>query len=895
MLCKQRFDRRHRPFSVFLLALCGLALIFSGHVADAADDGLNFEADPLLQDLLSKRAARQKQENQSSQDDSEPKQDKANTAKSAPSSKRQGKPNAQSKATPDKKTGKTTTQAPGIGQGLIQFESKSSRVAKEKATQPTPMPAPMPAPKRPPMPAPKPAPTATTTTATPAPANKLEEAAPSRDTLYSPQQLKEFEEASDWIKPRSDAAKVRRPREVPGMPPLKIDSTGTSAAAPRPAPAPVKSPSNKTPSISPSAEKAAAKASIEPAESSVKPAEPIHERDTAIEGIDLKTLQGIQDSSDVNSADKLDKADAMEIEKDIDVADKKLDSVSGASVKEYIVPENEPVAVAWHRERAQNGDVDAQYNLAVIYATGFGVKQDFRNAAWWFEQAANQKNAQAQLRLGMLYIIGLGVDSSIIKGTSLIQDAANQGVSLARVINDKLLAKPIDGLDIAKTMSKVRQTYLKKNEKVAADELLKIVARAEIDAETNRKADRFNGQATGSAAKPGTVGNHIPSFLAPSKPQTEIIIGDPVARIRRHAKEGNVDAQYEYARMLDTGHSLPRDRQQALAWYSKAASKDHSGALYYLAIAHLYGLGVPADIPKGREMLKHAAALKQPIAQKLLAYLSDGKKEIIEADSSAALAWNLDLAMNENDPDAMSALGHIFNMGWGVQQNSEEGQTWLRKARAAGGKGADRELRRMKIEKMMQSKAKDKSPAAEISNNSKALTSEPTKAAENAPVATTSTAPTSLAVPSSTEIAAANPTPASTANPSDSTAAIQETALVVAAAQAGDTSDKSADNRNITRGTLPSNSPAARKAEARKLTEQSGQSLIRRPKVEAPKNFWENVKMRLRNLFHHDDDPFKPVFLIIMGGLIGLAVFKGLRNRDLRKYRQGQEQSSPFG
>jgi len=878
MYFNQRLEMRLRPFWVVLIAFCALLLVLPP--AMSADDGLNFEADPLLQDLLSKRAQR----NQQQQTEEPSPNNKASAAKAKPAADKASKssrpaPSASAKqSTSANKKGESSL---GLGQSLIKLESKSQR--SNDAVTETPSQAPS---------QPEPA------TPNSDVASQTEKA--NRDSLYSADQLKQFEQASDWIKPRSEAVKERRPREIPGLDePAKQAKTAATkkktadanaasisldAAAPKP----------KT-SANPPTAAAPSKASGSELDASRLP---------ATSNSDDSGLPPALEAAPQTSADKLDKADALEVEKDILAADKKLDSVSGASVKEYVVPENEPVAVAWHRERAEEGDVDAQYNLAVIYATGFGVKQDLRSAAWWYEQAANHKNAQAQLRLGMLYIIGLGVDGSVIKGTNLIQEAANQGVSLARVINDKLLAKPIDGLDIPKAMSKIRQVYLTKNEKAASDALLNIVARAEIDAETNRKAERFNGQVTGSAAKLGSVGNHIPSFLAPAKPQTEVIIGDPVARIRRHAKEGNVDAQFEYARMLDHGKDVARDRQQALAWYSKAASKNHSGALFYLAVAHLYGDGIPLDVPKGREMLKQAADLKQPVAQKLLAYLSDGKKEVIDDNSSVALAWNLDLAMTDNDPDAMSALGHIFNNGWGVKQNSEEGQTWLRKSRAAGGKGADRELRRMKIDKMMSASGKEQS------ETSLAATAEAANDPEAVAQASDATTPSAVADmnASSNAVVAAVPAAkdatskvtASRDTPSKDTPSKDAASLLLAAADAtGANKDASnlsnnAERKNITRGTLPSNSPVAKKAQLLQQEQNAGQALIARPKPQVDNvGFWDNVVQRSRNLFRHDDDPFKPVFLVIMGVLLGLAVFKGMRNRDMRKYHQTQEQT-PF-
>jgi len=929
-----------RPYWIVLMALFCLL----SPVSWAADDGLNFEADPLLQDLLKKRSQRQQQEQAPAASESnEPKSSMTGEAEAA-----EKKSAATKKSTSTNSAAKQSS--PGIGQGIIQFQSKPNPAQANDAADHSAAPGQTDAKDVPAKAA--------------APKSSNDGTKSGGETLYSPEQLRQFEQASEWLKPRDEAMKEQaqsasqQKRERAAQ-----ERQNARNKLPKPMPAPINMESdtfkvkNKNKKTEPPQEIEARDKAIEvPASPSISfpaatSAEPEFNEEAAVEKavapkkdvlrsnaeptLDVESPRqsteatpitreapvreealAIPDSAtppakpvplELSNPDELDNQDAMDVEKDLLATDKKVDAVTSASVKEYLVPENEPMAVAWHRERAQQGDIDAQYNLAVIYATGFGVKQDYRSAAWWYEQAANQKNAQAQLRLGMMYIIGLGVKPSVIKGSGLIQDAANQGVSLARIISDKLLAKPIDGLDIPKAMSKVRDTFLSKNEKAASDALLEIVARAEVEAETSRKAERFNGQVTGSAAKRGTVGNHIPSFLGPAQPQTEIIVGDPLARVRRHAKEGNIDAQFEWARKLDTGNGVPYDHQQALAWYSKAATKNHSGALYYIAIAHLYGLGIPVDIPKGREMLKQAANLEQPLAQKLLSYLSDGKNDVLDADASAALAWNLDLAMNENDPDAMAALGHMFNMGWGVKQSTEEGQTWLRKSRAAGGKGADRELRRMKIDKIMSDDAKNKEPAVApsseesptiVANNTTSNSAQDAQQAE-VPLkpALVSSTDNNAKVTAGAADQAGLPMQTATVTGKESQAEPEltsPTGVPMLAAHADSAVFNTGENKNITRGTLPSTSPAAKKAQSLQAQQaDAAKPLISRPaKQNESAGFWNNVVQRLRNLFRHDDDPIKPFFLVIMGVLLGLVVFKGLRNRDMRKYHQ-QEQS-PF-
>ena len=48
------------------------------------------------------------------------------------------------------------------------------------------------------------------------------------------------------------------------------------------------------------------------------------------------------------------------------------------------------------KELAEQGDADAQYNLAVMYLQGVDVTQDHAEAIWWLTNAAEQGHAHAQ-------------------------------------------------------------------------------------------------------------------------------------------------------------------------------------------------------------------------------------------------------------------------------------------------------------------------------------------------------------------------------------------------------------------------------------------------------------------------------------------------------------------
>ena len=61
------------------------------------------------------------------------------------------------------------------------------------------------------------------------------------------------------------------------------------------------------------------------------------------------------------------------------------------------------------RSRAEQGDVSAQYELAMAYDTGRGIRKDLSQAAHWCAKAAEQGHAAAQNCIGSMYQFGDGV------------------------------------------------------------------------------------------------------------------------------------------------------------------------------------------------------------------------------------------------------------------------------------------------------------------------------------------------------------------------------------------------------------------------------------------------------------------------------------------------------
>ena len=81
------------------------------------------------------------------------------------------------------------------------------------------------------------------------------------------------------------------------------------------------------------------------------------------------------------------------------------------------------------RQAAEQGDVEAQYNLGAMYGMGLDVPLDDAEAARWYRLAADQGEAVAQHNLGFMYAEGRGVVEDADEAVRWYRLAAAQGLT----------------------------------------------------------------------------------------------------------------------------------------------------------------------------------------------------------------------------------------------------------------------------------------------------------------------------------------------------------------------------------------------------------------------------------------------------------------------------------
>jgi hypothetical protein len=90
-------------------------------------------------------------------------------------------------------------------------------------------------------------------------------------------------------------------------------------------------------------------------------------------------------------------------------------------------------AVDCYKTAAENGNTEAQSNLAYAYYHGEGTDRDYAAAAMWYKRAAQQEFAKAQYNLAYCYMYGRGVPRNYDKAIDLLTASANNNFVQAQI------------------------------------------------------------------------------------------------------------------------------------------------------------------------------------------------------------------------------------------------------------------------------------------------------------------------------------------------------------------------------------------------------------------------------------------------------------------------------
>ena len=331
------------------------------------------------------------------------------------------------------------------------------------------------------------------------------------------------------------------------------------------------------------------------------------------------------------------------------------------------------------QSKAQQGNLDAQYALAMKYLKGEGVATDHALALKWLRKSVEGGHLRAEYQLGLLHRDGIGVPKNLELALRWLRVAAGSGLPEAQTAYDELNRAQL----------------------VREFEILRASAKG------------------GDAAAQYALGRHYLTGKVP----LAVNPAQALVWFTRAAEQQYADAQFDVGIFYKDGTTVPRDLVRAKQWLSKAAAQGHIkakvalqdiirdetstaggtektfkfseslpvyraavngdvNAQFELGLLFIRGDAVLKDFTRGIEWLQRAAEQDHIGAQLELAGMYLRGVEL-QQDAAAAFQWYM-RAARRGDAQAQYMLGNLYRAGSGVRENRSEASRWYAAAAKQG-------------------------------------------------------------------------------------------------------------------------------------------------------------------------------------------------------------------
>ena len=354
------------------------------------------------------------------------------------------------------------------------------------------------------------------------------------------------------------------------------------------------------------------------------------------------------------------------------------------------------------RNAAEQGDVEAQTKLGVMYEFGNGVEHNFNEAVKWYTKAAKKGYAPAQKNLGTMYYSGRGVGKDYKEAIKWFIKSADQGYSQSEYILGLIYS---NHNDVEHDYNKAVYWLTKSAEHDNVDAQFNLALlisnmldkddyhddEDEVDDDSYVEVDNKNIDTD------DIVKGWLYDFKN-SERLRQYEIGEIVKWYTKAAEQGHVGAQFKLGVLLlkrsesqsllktsyvEGGDSRDQDQKNGLIWYAKAAENGYIAAQYGLGNMYHDGFFLEQDFEKSRLWYMYAANQGHMDAQYKLGRLYENG-EGVERNYKEAVAWYSKAAM-QGLVHAQTKLGSFYTRGRrGVPKNENEAVKWYTKAAEQG-------------------------------------------------------------------------------------------------------------------------------------------------------------------------------------------------------------------
>ena len=304
-------------------------------------------------------------------------------------------------------------------------------------------------------------------------------------------------------------------------------------------------------------------------------------------------------------------------------------------------------ALEWFQKSADYGNVNAMYQISIMYRDGNGPKKDTSKHLEWLKKAAENGHILSQLTLGNMYRDGIRVESDESEAFRWYEMAAKNN-NLDAIYQVATMYREGKGVDQSREES---------------DCWLQLYSKHDLLRQINILADSF------SHCKNGVY--------------------DPEIGMKWYsvsAEHNNAESMYQMGMMLTEGEWADETASEAVYLLSSAADNGHLNSAVRLSNLYELGLSQNSMIEKAINIIDKLAKGGNAWAAFTIGNMY-ANGNMVEVDGSKAVEY-LKIAASSSIPGAMQKLGEIFRDGMLVEQDFKEAVIWFEEGIISGNVGS---------------------------------------------------------------------------------------------------------------------------------------------------------------------------------------------------------------
>ena len=263
-------------------------------------------------------------------------------------------------------------------------------------------------------------------------------------------------------------------------------------------------------------------------------------------------------------------------------------------------PKDDSKAFYWAKKAAEQGNAYAQSWVGYFYENAYGTARDFGEAAYWYRRSADQGNRFSQNNLGECYYYGRGVERSYEKAVLWYKKAADQEFPSA-CYNLGWCYENGEGVASNRSLaiSYYRKAAASGNED-ARQRLSKLGLSADGSSTTSASTASTSSSSSGSHVDPSTLANaqsgiDVSQYVLGQQYFDDGNYEQAVYWWRQAAKQGYGKASLQLGECYYNSLGVDRNYKTAAYWYTEAAEQGENDACFKLGVCYEEGIGVIRD------------------------------------------------------------------------------------------------------------------------------------------------------------------------------------------------------------------------------------------------------------------------------------------------------------